>query len=231
VAFGGKPVDDGGVGGAILETGIEFLADLFRETSDLGATFPGRCGCRVVRTGCFYQRGAGRKGSWMIDAGGGGRSSWSVVNGQLLRAARGYARPTGARLGGVSPHQRRRLGGGSIHRRKRLGRDASPYQCRRLGPHRVGTFRRDGSPNRLSGEFGGGPVVEALEVVKGVIGEAVLEQEIACVLPEAFGAEVEDAAAEFLGDIGEVVLRKIGCDVWRFGRVHDFSRFLVLTNL
>ena len=81
------------------------------------------------------------------------------------------------------------------------------------------------------GQLGGGPVVEVLEVVEGVICEAVLGEEVTGVLPEAFGAEVEDAAAEFLGDIGEVVLRKIGCDVWRFGRVHDFSRFLVLTNL
>jgi hypothetical protein len=51
-------------------------------------------------------------------------------------------------------------------------------------------------------------VVEPDEFVPFVLGEAVLVEEIEGVVPLAVDAEVEDAHAEAVRDIGEVVLWK-----------------------
>jgi len=48
-------------------------------------------------------------------------------------------------------------------------------------------------------------VVEPDEFVPFVLGEAVLVQEVEGLVPLAVDAEVEDAEAQFLGDVGEIV--------------------------
>jgi len=52
---------------------------------------------------------------------------------------------------------------------------------------------------------GGGPVVEVVEVVDGVVREAFVVEEVAGVVPAAGVTEVEGLATEVLGDLGEVV--------------------------
>jgi len=46
-----------------------------------------------------------------------------------------------------------------------------------------------------------------LEIGEGVLTETVSAEEVLRVLPLPMDAEVEDAAAEVVGDVGEVVMR------------------------
>jgi len=68
--------------------------------------------------------------------------------------------------------------------RRRLGRDASPYR----------------------GEGGRSPVIEAEQVVVGIMVDAVHAEEFECVVVKPPGTEIEDTRAEVMGNVCEVVL-------------------------
>ena len=69
-----------------------------------------------------------------------------------------------------------------------------------------GAARRDASPCLTRRQSGGSPIVKAEEVFVGVTGDAMHLEEFKRLVIVAPGTQVEDARAEVLRDIREIVL-------------------------